>query len=643
MDDLVGIASTASEGRTGSLDLRLRPLMREGELLETVPGLISTQHSGDGKSNQLFVRGFNLDHGTDFSTTVEGMQVNLPTHAHGQGYTDVNFIIPELVDHVEYKLGNYYAEIGDFGAAGAAHLRLRRSLDRPFLATTVGENGFRRVVAAASHGLGPGVLLAGMELKGYDGPWVVAQDLRKRAGALRYSMARGNQLFSLLAMGYQNEWHASDQIPLRLVEDGTISRFSQVDSTLGGATARASLSATWSRVGEGNSQRLDLYGITYDLDLYSNFTYFLDDPDRGDQIQQEDDGRTVLGANFAHVETIHRHTLTLGFQTRADLLDVSLRKTSQRNVDATVRRDEGTQWSSGSYASLESRWSPRFRTVLGLRGDVYRFDMTSDLQENSGNTSDAIASPKASLIFSPTTDLELYLSGGLGFHSNDARGTVHSTDPASGEPVEPVDPLVRSAGAELGARATFLDRWRTTVTAWTITLDSELLFVGDAGTTEASFGSRRFGATWTNAFQIALGLKGDIDVSLAHARFSGVPQGENRIPGALENVVTAGLTLEPSDTGLYTAVRLRHFGEYPLVEDNSVRADPTSLVTVSAGWSFGAFRVGASLLNAFDTKDADIQYFYGSRLPGEPLGGIEARHIHPVEPRQVRVTVSWGL
>jgi hypothetical protein len=219
-DDLSGMALSASAGFVSYRDMKLRPLMREGELLESVPGLIMTQHSGDGKSNQMFVRGFNLDHGTDFSTRVEGIPVNIPTHAHGQGYTDLNFVIPELVDHIEYRLGPYYAEIGDFGSAGGADLRLRRWLDRPLVIAGFGEDAFLRAVAAGSVDVGPGRILAAAELKGYDGPWSIPQELRKRAGILRYSWETGSSAVSVLAMGYGNlEWigpaAASHDGPLR--------------------------------------------------------------------------------------------------------------------------------------------------------------------------------------------------------------------------------------------------------------------------------------------------------------------------------------------------------------------------------------------------------------------------------------------
>jgi hypothetical protein len=642
-DDLTGIARSASQGFIGYRDFKLRPLVREGELLETVPGLIMTQHSGDGKSNQMFVRGFNLDHGTDFSTRLEGMPVNIPTHAHGQGYTDLNFIIPEMVDHVEYKLGPYYADIGDFGAAGGADLRLRRSLDRPLALVSLGENGFRRAVVGASMPLGPGRFLAGAEFKEYDGPWAVAQDLGKRAGVLRYSWERGSNAFSIIGLGYDNAWNASDQVPKRLIESGALNRFAQIDSSLGGSSSRYAVAAEWMRTASSSSQRLQLYGMRYDLDLYSNFTYFLDDPDNGDQIQQRDRARKAFGGDFAYSRMFGLHTATLGLQTRLDFANVALRRADDRDILTTVRADDVTQWANGGYLEVRSRWTPRLRTVLGLRGDAYRFDVTSDRSHNSGTASDAILSPKASIAFEAADGFELYLSGGFGFHSNDARGVVQSVDPVTGEAVDPVPPLARSRGAEVGLRATRAQGLRSNLVAWTVELESELLFVGDAGTTEASAGSRRFGITWANFWLPLPQLRLEADASFAHARFHELEDGENRIPGALERVVSAGIAWEPPATdGPFAALRLRHFGEYPLTEDNSIRATATSLLNLNAGWVFRGLRIGVHVLNLLDSAHSDISYFYASRLGSEPAGGIEDVHFHPVEPRQIRLTFTWG-
>jgi hypothetical protein len=645
-DDLTRLATSASQGRVGRADLRLRPLMREGELLEVVPGMILTQHSGDGKANQMFVRGVDLDHGTDFHTRVEGMPVNLPTHGHGQGYTDVNFLIPELVDVVEYRLGLYYPEIGDFGGAGSADVRLATALPGPHLGLQAGAGGFVRAVGAGSRALGPGSLLLGGEIRAYDGPWIVPQDLRKSSGLVRYTWQSGASTFSVLALTYRNRWHASDQIPSRAVTAGAVDPFGQVDSTLGGRSERHSLSVRWTRTGTASILRIDAYGIAYDLDLFSNFTYTLDQPVSGDQLEQVDN-RVVAGFDaevFRPARLLGRdHSIRIGLQGRYDDIDVALHRSAARERYATIRSDAVGEWAGGAWISAESWWSPRMRTVLGVRGDAYAFSVRSDRVENSGSRDAALVSPKASLIFGPWGGTELYAGGGLGFHSNDARGTTIRVDPATGAPADPVDPLVRSRGAEVGVRTAPSAVVRATMAVWWLELDSELRFVGDAGTTEPSERSRRLGVTWTGFWRPVAPLALDLDVSLVRARYADAPAGAVHIPGAREHVVAAGVTWEPAGHGPFAAVRLRHIGAYPLTEDGARRGAPMTLVNLSAGWTVGDLRAGATILNLLDAQGPDIQYFYASRLPGEPLGGVQDTHFHPVEPRQLRAGITWGF
>ncbi|MBV9773204.1 MAG: TonB-dependent receptor plug domain-containing protein, partial [Gemmatimonadetes bacterium] len=401
IDDLIGRSATASEGVVGAADLRSRPITREGELLESVPGVIVTQHSGEGKANQYFVRGFNLDHGTDFRTSVEGIPLNMPTHGHGQGYTDLNFVVPEFVDHLDYRLGVYHAELGDFGSAGGAELHLVRALDRPFATLGVGQNGLRRLVAGGSGRLGPGDLLLGGEGKSYDGPWRLAENLRKLSGIARYSWERGPSRFTLLGLAYRNRWDSNDQIPVRTVGDGTVGRFGQVDSTDGGAARRYSLSGSWRRTGERSADEVQLFGVYSNLDLYSDFTYFLDDPVHGDQFNQTD-RRVILGGSARHAGEARAlgaaHTLTVGLQTRTDLIGgLGLYHTQARERLGTVREDRVRETGTGVYAEAESRWRPWLRSVLGARADGYLFDVTSDRPENSGRRRAGIMSPKASL------------------------------------------------------------------------------------------------------------------------------------------------------------------------------------------------------------------------------------------------------
>jgi hypothetical protein len=648
IDDLTGLATSASVGFVGAQDLRVRPIARVGELLEVVPGMILTQHSGSGKSNQMFVRGFNLDHGTDFSTRLEGMPVNLPTHAHGQGYTDLNFVIPELIDAIEYSLGTHHPEIGDFGSAGGAEMRLRRRLDKPVFSLTGGAYGQRRLVAAGSVDLGgTGSLLVGGEAQRYDGPWEVPEDVRKWSGMVRYTRSSPTQTFSVLAMGYDNEWNASDQVPLRAVESGAVDRFGQVDPTLGGSSSRYSLSAGWTRSTSTGSQHVDVYAIGYALDLYSNFTYLLDDPVDGDQLRQVDDGRLTWGANLGTLHPMEvgglDHELSIGSQIRGDRADLTLARTRARTALQDVRVDDVTQWSVGVYGEWTTHWSSSFRSAIGMRWDGYAFDVTSDLPANSGQDTDQTVSPKLSLAWLVRPSVELYASGGLGFHSNDARGVLTTFDPVTQAPVDPVDPIASSWGAELGGRLTPVPGWVSTATAWTIDLDSELVYVGDAGRVEPSAASRRYGVTLANFYRLDAEWAADIDLSLTRARFRDVPADEDRIPGALERVLAMGVTREPVGSGLFGSIRLRHFGAYPLNESGAVRAEPSSILNAVFGVAWGDFRVAATLLNALDEQDSDIQYFYASRLSGEPVAGIEDVHFHPYEPRRVQLTLSWGV
>ncbi len=645
IDDLIGVASSASQGRVGRADLRLRPLQREGELLEAVPGMILTQHSGDGKANQMVVRGFNLDHGTDFQTRIESMPLNLPTHGHGHGYTDLNPLIPEFVDHLDYKLGPMYAELGDFGSAGGATLHLTRALRAPVASLETGAFGFRRTVLGAGATSGRSQWLIGGEAKRYDGPWEQPQRLGKYSGLARWTWTGGRDEFSLLALGYANRWNATDQIPSRAVASGAIGRFGQIDPTLGGDAQRQSLSLAWTRAQRRGKLSVDAFVVRHDLNLFSNFTYFLDNAAGGDQINQTD-RRTVGGANveLTRVSIVSgvAHLLRTGVQLRGDNITNALYRSDARVRGDTVRRDNIDQGSVGGYASLESRWRPRLRTVLGVRQDGYAFWVQSNDIRNSGSRYATISSPKASLIFSPVSGTELYVGTGLGFHSNDARGTTIRVDPLSGDSATSVSPLVRSRAAELGVRTSRGEWLRTTASLWTLDLDSELLFVGDAGTTEALGGTRRVGITMANYFKPVRTLSVDTDVSFTRARFADVGSDADRIPGALERVITAGATWEPLP-GVHAVARLRHFGASALVEDNSVRGTPTTLVNLSVGGTIRGTRITASLLNAGNARSNDVQYFYASRLAGESGSGVADVHAHPVEPRMLRLGISRGF
>ncbi len=643
LDRLQGTPVSASQGVVGAEQLEMRPVLRAGELLEVVPGLIVTQHSGDGKANQYFLRGFNLDHGTDLATSVDGVPVNMPTHGHGQGYTDINFVIPELMQSIEYRKGTYYAETGNFSAAGAVDMRYRRSLDAPMVVLEAGQDSYTRSLIAGSAGVGGGELLMGFDYALIDGPWQLEENYRKRNGVLRYSRETDAGAFSIGAQGYEGEWRSTDQIPLRAVEAGLVDRFGAVDPTDRGDSHRYSLSADWAASLAGGRSKALIYAVDYDLDLISNFSYFTD-PEHGDQFEQVD-RRRVYGGDWSWTRDFDALGLSqqvrTGVQVRHDDIEkVGLYRTIAGRRFDTVREDSVRQTSYGVYSSLDTRWSDHVRTTVGLRADRFEFDVDAGLAENSGKTSDAIASPKFSLVLGPWSKTELFFNAGRGFHSNDARGTTIKVDPGDGvTPVDKVDALVGATGLDIGMRTALVPNTQFSVSLWSLKLDSELLFVGDAGTTEASRASERRGVEAAVIWNPVSWLIVDADLAWSRARFSDYDPAGDRIPGAVENVASVGLAIN-HPSGWFGGARFRHFGSAPLIEDDRVRSEGTTLVNLEAGYRFWKrYKISAAVYNVFDSKDNDITYFYESQLANE-TEPVEDIHFHPVEPRTLRMTLT---
>ncbi|WP_226402727.1 TonB-dependent receptor [Ferribacterium limneticum] len=645
-ENLEGIAASGSEGVVSSQRLAAVPILRPGEALEMVPGLIVTQHAGDGKANQYFLRGFNLDHGTDFATYVGGVPVNMPTHAHGQGYTDLNFLIPELVERISFRKGPYFAEEGDFSSAGAAHIDYVRKIDSTLGQVTLGQNGYARSLLAGSPEVAGGHLLYGLELFHNDGPWQIEEHYRKINGVLRYSQGTPNDGFSLTGMAYRGRWTSTDQIAQRAISSGAVDRFGSLDPTTGGETYRYSLSGEWAKRREKAQSKVNVWWLKSDLDLWSNFQYCLNAGcPPGDQFKQAErrqaGGFAVSHAMFDRWGGFEVEN-SIGLQGRIDDLNpVGLYTTSARQTLGTVREDKVTQRSLGLWAQNEMRWTEWFRSVQGLRADTYDFTVNSNLAVNSGKASDQMVTPKLSLIFGPWRKTELYLNYGHGFHSNDARGTTIRVDPADGvTPVQAVKPLVRTKGYELGLRSELVPGWQSTVALWQLDSASELLFVGDAGTTEASRPSRRYGVEWTNLYVLSDWLALDADLAWSHARFRDHdPVAGDFIPGAVATTANIGLTLDHLGPW-FGAVRLRYFGPRPLIEDNSVRSGASALTNLRIGYKFSRqTQLALDIYNLFDRKVNDIEYWYDSQLATEGAA-VNDRHIHPTEPRSPRLTIS---
>ena len=636
--------TAASAMTISGAEVNARPFSRVGEALEVVPGLIVTQHSGEGKANQYFLRGFNLDHGTDLAIKVDGMPVNMPTHGHGQGYADINFMIPELIQSVNVRKGPYFADVGDFGSAGSVAIDYVNTLPKNIAELTLGSFGYRRALAAGSTAVGAGTLLAAFEGVASNGPWDVPDNVRKLNGVLRYSQGTATDGFTLSAMAYSNGWNSTDQVAQRAIDQGLIGRFGSLDATDGGVSSRFSLSSSWAQSSEYGQSKINAYVINSSLRLYNNFTYFLDDPVNGDQFSQMD-RRTVYGLNASHafdvrvggIETQTR----VGLQTRGDDIRVGLFKTFQRETLSTVREDSVREGNVGLWADTTARWTDWLRTTVGIREDYFAGRVLSDTPQNSGNAQASMTSPKAGIVLGPWYKTEFYGNAGYGLHSNDIRGATITVDPIDKvTPQDSVPLLVRSKGAELGIRTRAVEGLTSSLALFVLDFDSELLFVGDIGTTEASRPSRRVGAEWTNQYQVLPWMRLDLDLAYTRARFTVADAAGNFIPGAPAWVASGGVTFG-GDSGWFGALRARYFGPRPLNEDDSVRSQASLIFNARVGYKFdNGLRLQLDVLNLFNARTNQIEYYYLSRLPGEPIGGVADRHVHPAEPLAVRLTLA---
>ncbi|WP_373888442.1 TonB-dependent receptor [Massilia genomosp. 1] len=630
----LGIADSANAGSINQKQLDMRTMYRPGELLEAVPGLIVTQHSGEGKANQFFLRGFNLDHGTDLRTTVDDMPVNQRSHAHGQGWTDLNFLIPELAARMDYRKGPYSARDGDFASAGAAAVTYANRLAQTTSSASIGQNGFARALLAASPEAGGGNLLYAVEAMHNDGPFTRPDDYRKLNAVLRFSQGYANNGFTLSAMAYRASWNATDQIPQRAVDDGSLGRFDAIDDSDGGQARRYSLSGVWRRTGADQASKVNAYVIRNQLDLYSNFRYFLNDPVNGDQFSQPD-RRVTSGVDATH--TWHGHgtginaDVTVGLQLQNDNIFNGLYNTRRRERLSTTREDHVVESSLGLFAEHQVRWSDKLRSRAGLRADSYRFDVRDSGSGGAARARDNQLSPSLNLIFGPWAQTEWYINAGHGFHSNDARGTVERIAPAPG--------LARTRALEVGVRSELVPKLQSALSLYRLDMASELVYVGDAGNTEAGPASRRTGIELSNYYKPFKWLSLDLDLAFAKARArgAGVVAGADRIAGAVEGVGQFALTV---DQGPWSgALRLRYVGARALIEDNSVRASGSTTMNGRIG-----YRLAKGLLleiegfNLSNRRDAAIAYYYESRLSNEPAARADV-HFHPIEARSLRLTL----
>jgi outer membrane receptor protein involved in Fe transport len=652
---LIGVADSASDGKVTEKQLAHRPFLRPGEVLETVPGLIVTQHSGDGKANQYFLRGFNLDHGSDFATYVNGMPINMVSHAHGQGYMDLNFLIPELIGGLRYQKGPYAAEDGDFNTTGSARIQYKRSLKTPFAALTVGEYQYQRFLTAGSAEWNGRQLLGAAELVGYDGPWDQSQNLNKVNLHGSVSEGTASDGYTITAMAYKSTWVASEHVPQRAIDSGEIGRFGTLVPNDGGKTHRISLSGEWNQSDERSSRKINAWVIDYGLNLFSAPSGYINGPD-GDQHEQEDHRILFGGQAEKHwllPEGSFNTEVIAGAQLRHDRIGaLGLYDTVNRVRTNTVSQNKVNQTGSALYTELKTPWLSWLRTNVGLRYDTISADVNARGGQfnlsNGGSETAHQVSPKLGLAIAPFNQLEFYANWGRGFHSNDIRGAVITNNAVDGLPAERVPLLAKSTGGEIGLRAAPFEGWQTALAVWQVKSASELVFVGDEGITEPRGSSHRYGVEWTNHLTLSDYFFLDADLALSKARFDREENGGRHVPNAIP--VSASLAANYDDGSHWSGgIRVRYIGSYALEETGTQKSSSFLTANARLDYQFNPhWQLSASILNLLNRKANDIEYWGGacSRQDGAGCGGgqgIDGRLVHPLEPRTLRVGLRYNF
>jgi hypothetical protein len=668
--------NAASEGDVSQAQIATEPLLRPAAILENIPGLIVTQHSGEGKANQYFLRAFNLDHGTDLALEVDDMPVNMPTHAHGQGYSDFNFVIPELAGDLHYKKGPYYADEGDFATGGTARVGLVTAI--PTSATVgFGEDGYRRGLLTGSTSVLGGTLLAAGEVYHNDGPFDVPDDYNRLNGVVRYFHGDDRDYYTITAMAYSGKWTSTDQVPQHAIDEGLIDRFGSLNPSDGGISSRSSLSFSRVKRTDSDQVQFSAYVIRYKLDLWSTFTYYLKDPVDGDQMLQHDD-RVVYGFKgsktwFSSVFGAPTSTV-IGMQARIDdITDVGIFPTLQRQTIGTEQNASVLESMGAVYAESSTQWLPFLQTTLGLREDQFDFDVKDKMLNpdgscnvnsdplgcNTGNKRASILSPKLGLVLGPWAKTTYFLNFGDGYHSNDARGVTRSGEnPEQSQ----VTPLTRATSAEIGVATNIIPNLDTRIDVFGLKLKSELVFDGDAGVTSPSGATTRTGIEWSNTYHINSWLVADLNAAFTRARFDhdaepddlgcgdaapshpcvqGIAIVGKYIPNSPTNVIDAGLTAQ-RESGWFGSLRARHFGESPLVEDNSAKSPAYTTVDAQIGFRANQWLAAVDIFNVSDVKWNDIEYYYVSRLKNE-VSPAPDYVVHSGVPRTVRARFQYNF
>jgi outer membrane receptor protein involved in Fe transport len=631
------------------IDQTLRPINSAQDLLRLVPGLFIAQHAGGGKAEQIFVRGFDADHGTDFAVSIDGLPVNMVSHAHGQGYADFHFVIPETVEQLRVYKGPYTARFGDFATAGAVEFTTKTSLDRSQVKLEVGRFDTRRALVMldllGTHHLfskRPESAYVAAEYNFTNSYFDAPQHFKRFNGLFKYTgQLTDRTSLTLLGSHFTSNWDASGQIPDRAVSEGLISRFGSLDPSEGGSTNRTNASVVLTTALPHDAVlRQQAYYSRYNFSLFSNFTFFKNDPVDGDEIDQTDH-RNLYGytGTYDRDDRLgHRNLHTVvGLGTRIDASELSLRHAVQRRILDTVSTGRLYEQNINAYLDETLELTDRLTVNAALRADLFVFQFRGQKADSAagfvpltGRVTRGRVSPKLNLYYQLSPAVQLFVRSGLGFHSNDARGVVQGSGSFNALP--------RAVGAEVGS--TFKPAPSLVVNAalWTLHLQDELVYSGDEGTTESAGPTRRYGVDVSARYQLTGRLFLDADVNYSHGRIVNAPEGENRIPLAPSFTSIGGLTLK-NPNGLSASLRYRHIDTRPAQEDNAIRARGYFLLDAVANYTRPRFQLGATAENLLNVAWNEAQFATDSRLRGEATS-VNELNFTPGTPFFVKLNAS---
>ncbi|PIF62700.1 TonB-dependent receptor [Flavobacterium sp. 11] len=622
------------------IDLQTTPVNSSQEILRKVPGLFIGQHAGGGKAEQIFLRGFDIDHGTDIAISVDGMPVNMVSHAHGQGYADLHFVIPETVEKIDFGKGTYYASKGDFATAGYVAFQTKDKIEKSSIGIEIGQFNTMRTVGLFNL-LGNQKTQSAYIATEYiltDGPFDSPQNFNRVNLLGKYSaILSDNSKFSILASRFSSKWDASGQIPQRLIDNGTISRFGSVDDTEGGNTSRTNFSASLSKpIDENTFLKANAFYSNYQFELYSNFTFFLDDSINGDQIKQKEN-RDIYGMNAELNKKTKLNDvdvlLQFGGGFRADATkDTELSHTlNRRTVLENIKLGDIDEFNLFSYLNSEFNFG-KLMINPAIRLDYFKFNYQDKLTENYKTQSESKVkfSPKLNFIYSQNNNLQFFIKSGMGFHSNDARVVVQN----SGKQILPT-----AIGTDVGTIWKPFPKLIVNSALWYLFLEQEFVYVGDAGIIEPSGKSKRMGAELGLRYQLNDWLYFDADANYTYARSIDEPKGQNYIPLAPDFTTTGGLSFQKVN-GFSGGIRYRYLKNRPANEDNSIVAKGYFISDLNVNYQYKNINFGIAVENIFDTEWNETQFATESRLQNEPES-VEEIHFTPGTPFFMKGKITY--